>query len=127
MTNSIDAGRLRSIVERIERLDVERKTLAADIKDIYLEAKSGGFNQKALRALIAERRKDETAAEMLESMVEVYRRALGDYSSTELGVAAVTGATKEAARDFVRKTRTRGLNATIAAELGIAAISADAA
>ena len=127
MSDSNSAGQLRSIVERIERLEEERKTLAADIKDIYLEAKSGGFNQKALRALIAERRKDETAAEMLESMVEVYRRALGDYSSTELGVAAVTGATKEAARDFVRKTRARGIITTVTTGQGSVTVPADAA
>ena len=127
MSDSNSAGQLRSIVERIERLASERDILAAEIKDIYLEAKSGGFDQKAIRALIAERRKDETAAEILESMVEVYRRALGDYSSTELGVAAVTGATKEAARDFVRKTRARGIITTVTTGQGSVTVPADAA
>ncbi|MFN3449860.1 MAG: GapR family DNA-binding domain-containing protein, partial [Roseococcus sp.] len=48
----IAADRLRSIVERIERLEEERKALASDIKDIYAEAKSAGFEVKVIRQLI---------------------------------------------------------------------------
>jgi len=53
---------LRSIVDRIERLEEERKSLGEDIKDVYQEAKSAGFDVKALRQLIRERRQGKKAA-----------------------------------------------------------------
>ena len=73
----IAADRLRSIVERIERLEEERKSLASDIKDIYAEAQGSGFDIKALRSLIALRRKEPAEIEELESLIDVYKRALG--------------------------------------------------
>ena len=60
-TGGIAADRLRSIVDRIERLEEERKALGADIKDIYMEAKSAGFDVKALRQLISIRKKEASA------------------------------------------------------------------
>jgi uncharacterized protein (UPF0335 family) len=74
---NIAADRLRSIVERIERLEEERKALANDIKDIYAEAKSAGFDVKVLRSLIALRRKEPAEVEEQETLLDVYRRALG--------------------------------------------------
>lgn len=74
---NIAADRLRSLVERIERLEEERKALSCDIKDIYLEARSAGFDQKVLRALIAIRRKEPAEVEEAETLLDVYRRALG--------------------------------------------------
>jgi len=74
---NIAADRLRSLVERIERLEEERKALAGDIKDIYAEAKSAGFDVKVLRALIALRRKEPAEIEEHETLLDVYRRALG--------------------------------------------------
>ena len=71
------AARLRSIVERIERLEEERKALSADIKDIYKEAKSAGFDVKALRQLIRIRTQEAAEVEELETLLDVYRRALG--------------------------------------------------
>ena len=76
-TGGIAADRLRSIVDRIERLEEEKKALSEDVKDIYQEAKSAGFDVKALRALIAERRKDADEVQEIQSLVDVYRRALG--------------------------------------------------
>lgn len=90
--HNIAADRLRSIVERIERLDEERRGIAADIKDVYAEAKSGGYDVKVLRRLIADRKKDQAEVEELESLLEVYRRALGDFVGTPLGEAARPGA-----------------------------------
>ena len=52
--NSVAADKLRSLVERIERLDQEKRDLSEDIRDIYKEAKSAGYDTKALRALIAD-------------------------------------------------------------------------
>lgn len=85
----VAADRLRSIVERIERLEEERKALGDDVKDIYLEAKSAGFDVKALRQLIRERRQDEAEREERETLIEVYRRALGEFASTPLGEATI--------------------------------------
>lgn len=86
---NVAAERLRSIVDRIERLDQERANLAEDIKEIYAEAKSGGFDVKALRALIKERKQDAARRDELEAMVDVYRRALGQLSDTPLGEATL--------------------------------------
>jgi len=69
--------RLRSIVDRIERLEEERKALASDIKDIYAEAKSAGFDPKVLRALIRIRKQEAAEVEEQETLLDVYRRALG--------------------------------------------------
>ena len=74
---NIAADRLRSLVERIERLEEERKALSSDIKDIYGEAKSAGFDVKVLRALISLRKKEPAEVEELETLLDVYRRALG--------------------------------------------------
>ncbi len=76
-TGGIAADRLRSLVERIERLEEERKALGNDIKDIYGEAKASGFDVKALRALISLRKKEPAEIEEQDSLLQLYRRALG--------------------------------------------------
>jgi uncharacterized protein (UPF0335 family) len=76
-TGGIAADRLRSIVDRIERLEEERKALGSDIKDIYAEAKSAGFDVKVLRQLIRIRKQEPAEVEEQETMLDVYRRALG--------------------------------------------------
>lgn len=74
----IAAERLRSLVERIERLEEERRALGGDIKDIYSEAKSAGFDVKVMRQLIRQRRQEPAEVEEQESLLDLYRRALGD-------------------------------------------------
>jgi uncharacterized protein (UPF0335 family) len=73
----VAVDRLRSLIDRIERLEEERKALGNDIKDIYLEAKSAGFDVKVLRQLISIRRKEPAEVEEQETLLDVYRRALG--------------------------------------------------
>lgn len=73
----IAADRLRSIIERVERLEEERKGLAGDIKDIFTEAKSAGFEVKVLRQIIRIRKQDPAAVEEQETLLDIYRRALG--------------------------------------------------
>jgi uncharacterized protein (UPF0335 family) len=73
----VAADRLRSLIERIERLEEERKALGSDIKDIYAEAKSAGFDVKVIRQLISIRRKEPAEVEEQETLLDVYRRALG--------------------------------------------------
>ena len=74
---NIAGDRLRSIVERIERLEEERKALGSDIKDLYSEAKSAGFDIKVLRQLIRIRKQEPAEIEEQETLLYVYRRAIG--------------------------------------------------
>jgi uncharacterized protein (UPF0335 family) len=76
-TGGIAADRLRSLVDRIERLEEERKALGNDIKDIYAEAKSAGFDVKVLRQLIRIRKQEAAEVEEQETLLDLYRRALG--------------------------------------------------
>lgn len=76
-------GQLRTIVERIERLEEEKKTIAGDIKEVYAEAKSNGFDTKVLRKVISLRRKDVAERQEEEAMIDVYLAALGMVQSRE--------------------------------------------
>ena len=69
--------RLRQLVDRIERLEEEKKTIAEDIKEVYAEAKALGFDTKVLRKVIAMRRKDPQEREEEEAMLALYMQALG--------------------------------------------------
>lgn len=80
--NSAEAGgiavdRLRSIIERVERLEEERKALSGDIKDIFSEAKSAGFDVKVLKQIIRLRKQEPVDVEEQETLLDIYRRALG--------------------------------------------------
>ena len=70
-------GQLKSIVERIERLEEEKATISNDIKEVYQEAKANGFQVKVLRAVIALRKKDKASREEEQSMLDLYLAALG--------------------------------------------------
>lgn len=87
--HNMAADRLKNLVERIERLEEERKNLQADIKDIYTEAKSAGFDVKVLRMVIASRKKDQAEWEEQQALLETYMRALGQLADTPLGKAAM--------------------------------------
>ncbi len=73
----IAADRLRSIIERVERLEEEKKALSSDIKDIFSEAKSAGFDVKIIRQIIRQRKQEPAEIEEEETLLDVYRRALG--------------------------------------------------
>lgn len=70
-------GQLKSIVERINRLEDDKKTVSDDIKDVYAEAKGNGFNPKALRKIVREQRADAKKAAELAADVDAYKAALG--------------------------------------------------
>lgn len=74
---SFAKGQLKSIVERIERLEEEKKSLAGDIREVYAEAKGTGFDTKILRKVIAFRKKDKNEREEEEALLDVYLGALG--------------------------------------------------
>ena len=68
---------LRAFVERIERLEEEKKTIADDIKDVYAEAKANGFDTKALRKIVAIRKQDQNERLEQEAILDTYLHALG--------------------------------------------------
>jgi uncharacterized protein (UPF0335 family) len=68
---------LKAIVERIERLEEEKKAIADDIKDVYAEAKGNGYDIKALRKIIRLRKQDKNERAEEEAILETYMHALG--------------------------------------------------
>lgn len=76
-SQTVAAGQLRAFIERVERLEEEKKTIAEDIKEIFAEMKGTGFDTKAVRKLIALRKKDEAERQEEEAMLELYKEALG--------------------------------------------------
>jgi len=76
-TGGVAADRLRSIVDRIERLEEEKKGLTETIKDIYHEAKGAGFDPKVLRQLFKVKKEEAAEVEETETLLDVYRRASG--------------------------------------------------
>ncbi len=94
-------NRLHSFAARIDRLEDERKAIGGDIKEVYVEVKSAGYNVKALRKVLAERRK-KTDAE-LEADIEMYRAELAKPGATLRGVAADHGISKSKLQRLVPK------------------------
>lgn len=76
-SQTVAAGQLRAFVERIERLEEEKQTIADDIKDVYAEAKGTGFDVKALRTIVRLRKKDQAEREEEETILDLYKSALG--------------------------------------------------
>ncbi|WP_295879159.1 DUF2312 domain-containing protein [uncultured Bartonella sp.] len=70
-------GQLRSFIERIERLEEEKKTISDDIKEVYSELKGNGFDSKAVREVIRLRKKEDHERQEEEAMIELYKDALG--------------------------------------------------
>ncbi|MCX5617888.1 DUF2312 domain-containing protein [Bombella sp. TMW 2.2543] len=77
VTGGIAVDRLRSIIERVERLEEERKALGSDIRDVFQEAKSAGFDVKVVKQLLKLRKQEPAEVEEQETLLDIYRRALG--------------------------------------------------
>lgn len=75
--SSVAADQLKSIIDRVERLEDEKAGIAGDIKDVYAEAKSNGFDVAALRTIIRLRKKDHAERQEEEAILELYLSALG--------------------------------------------------
>ncbi len=75
-TGGFAADRLRSLVERIERLEEEKKGICSDIRDIFAEAKGAGFDVKIMRAVIKLRKMNAADRDEQEFLLETYRKAL---------------------------------------------------
>jgi uncharacterized protein (UPF0335 family) len=76
-TTSFAQGQLKSLVERIERLEEEKKAIAGDIKEVYAEAKGHGFDTKILRKVVSLRKKDAAERQEEEAVLDLYLAALG--------------------------------------------------
>ena len=74
---------LRSIVERIERLEEEKQALADDIKEVYAEAKANGFDTKTLRQVVRLRKQDMAERQEQEALLDLYMHALGMRAAAE--------------------------------------------
>ena len=79
---------LSSIIDRIERLEDEKKQIASDISDIYKETKGRGYDAAALKEIIKIRREDPSKREARETMVDVYMRAINRWEDMPLAKAA---------------------------------------
>jgi len=75
--SSVAADQLKSIIERIERLEEEKAGIAGDIKDVYAEAKGNGFDTAVLRKIIARRKRDRDEVQEEDAILELYLSALG--------------------------------------------------
>ena len=75
--NSIAKDQLKSIIERVERLEEDKAAIASDIKDVYAEAKGNGYDTKALRAIVRYRKEDAQDRAEREAIFETYLNALG--------------------------------------------------
>ena len=74
---AVAVAQLRAFIERIERLEEEKKTISDDIKEVYSEAKNSGFDTKAMRTIIRLRQKEDRERQEEEAMIDLYKDALG--------------------------------------------------
>jgi uncharacterized protein (UPF0335 family) len=74
---NVAAEQLRLFIERIERLEEEKKGIADDVKDVYAEAKANGYDTKTMRAIVRLRRMESHARQEADALLETYRNALG--------------------------------------------------
>lgn len=77
MTDNVAADQLRLFIERVERLEEEKKGMADDIRDVYAEAKSQGFDAKTMRAIVRLRKMEKNARREADALLETYRAAMG--------------------------------------------------
>lgn len=91
MTNE----KLKSYVDRIERLEEEKSGIAQDIRELYQEAKATGLDPKIVKKVIALRKKSEEDRKQEQAMIDLYMNELGMLADTPLGIAAIDARLKE--------------------------------
>ena len=77
MTDNVAADQLRLFIERVERLEEEKKGMADDIRDVYQEAKSQGYEPKIMRQIVRLRKMEKHARDEAEALLDTYKAALG--------------------------------------------------
>ena len=114
-SGQVDAGRLLSFIQRVEKLEEERKAIGDDIREVYSEAKGVGYDVKTMRLIVAERRKDPADRDEQEALLDVYRHALAQASYRD--VAEQFGISKSKLHRLVpRKNRGTDDHATTAGD-----------
>lgn len=96
---AVASDELRLLIERVERLNEEKKNIADDIRDVFLEAKSRGFDPKTMRAIIKLRAMDPHERREAEALLDTYKAALGMLDGTPLGRWALERLEKEDEKD----------------------------
>jgi len=92
-------NQLKALIGRIEKLEEEKAEIANDIREVYLEAKSGGFDSKIIKKIVAMRKQDDAKRKEEQALLAVYMDALGMLADTPLGKAAMDRATSPAQSD----------------------------
>jgi uncharacterized protein (UPF0335 family) len=111
--NSVAADQLRLFMERIERLQEEKKGLADDIRDVFAEAKANGYDTKAMREVLKLRAMETHVRQERDALIETYRQALGiDYAATPLGRSALERATGDFS-DHLSRMDDQGIGVSI--------------
>ena len=77
VSGGVAAGQIKSIIERVERLEEEKEALGADIREIYSEAKSNGYDTKILRKIISMRKMDKAERQEQDAILDLYMHAIG--------------------------------------------------
>jgi len=90
-------NQIKALVERIEKLEEEKAAIAGDIKEVFSEAKSNGYDVKILKKVLALRKQEASKRAEEQALLSVYMDALGMLADTPLGKAAMVSATKTAA------------------------------
>ena len=91
--NGVNGGQLRAFIERIERIAEIKAAATEDMKEVYEEAKSTGFDPKIMRKVVSMRRIDADKRRAEQEMIDLYLEALGMLADTPLGQAAIHAAT----------------------------------
>ena len=77
MSDSVSAEQLRQLIERVERLEEEKRGMMDDIKDVYAEAKGTGFDVKTMKHIVRLRKMEKHHRDEADALIELYRKALG--------------------------------------------------
>ena len=111
--NGVAAEELKQFVERIERLEEEKKGISDDIKEVFAELKGRGFDPKIVRKVLAIRKQDAAERQEQEAILELYMDALGMLATTPLGQAAIERETRRAPAQSELKKAVEGLGTPV--------------
>lgn len=120
------AEHLKQFIERIERLEEEKKTIAEDIKEVFAEAKGTGFDVKIMREIIKLRKKDQADLEAAEYLLDIYKRAMGMLPQMDLfedkktnNIETILSDMSQATKDMVQLKKSGDNIRRIGKELGL--------
>ena len=104
----VAGDQLRAFIERIERLEEEKQTIADDIKDVYAEAKANGFDTKILRQIVRLRKLDTAERQEFEALLDLYMHALGMTTAERLDATEATTGQIDIESSIARSSASEG-------------------